>query len=150
MIKSIWEHNGKYNEREKTELWQTQNNDYQTVINVTPKSILFIYSYMKMTPLHDDLFLHSEYSCKIISTYNIFIIIYGLHWLNCFGTNIIWRSFPYCIWIEYSFLSDMNCDCEKYSTPLVPGYVVRWWCLVFTCACYRIINTYYKVLRWIQ
>lgn len=128
---------------------------------------------MKMTPLHDDLFLHGEYSCKIISTYNILIIIYGFHWLNCFGTNIIWRfqnwdymqqwwivslhiiknnckNSPYCIWIEYSFLSDKNCDYEKYSTPLVPGYVVRSWCLVFTCACYRIINTYYKVLWWIQ
>ena len=56
----------------------------------------------------------------------------------------------YCIWIEYSFLSDMNCDYEKHSTPLLPGYVVRSWCLVFTCACYRIINTYYKVLWWIQ
>ena len=39
MIRIIWEHNGKYNKREKTELWETQNNDCKTVMNVTPKSI---------------------------------------------------------------------------------------------------------------
>ena len=52
----------------------------KTVINVTPKSIFFLYSDMKMTPLHDDLFLNSEYSLKPISTLNILIIIYGNDW----------------------------------------------------------------------
>ena len=62
----------------------------KTVINVTPKSIFFIYSDMKMTPLHDDLFqlllnllqfhtttttstYNSEYSFKIILKYNNYL-----------------------------------------------------------------------------
>ena len=64
--------------REKKELWQIQINDYQIVMNVTPKSIFFIYSDMKMTPFHNDLFLNSEYSFKIISAYSILIIIHDI------------------------------------------------------------------------